>query len=58
MSSGSRFVFVLLSEAESLRDVPPFPKTQRETDWMNDAPVDVAAEQLAELRIKVIEPSA
>ena len=49
---------MLLSGAESLRDVIPFPKTQKGTDLMTDAPGGVSAEQLAELRIKVIEPSA
>ncbi|HSY23907.1 MAG TPA: aspartate--tRNA ligase [Polyangiaceae bacterium] len=49
---------MLLSGAESLRDVIPFPKTQKGTDLMTDAPSGVSAEQLAELRVKVIEPSA
>jgi aspartyl-tRNA synthetase len=47
---------MLLSGAESLRDVIPFPKTQRGTDLMTDAPSKASPEQLAELRIKVIEP--
>jgi aspartyl-tRNA synthetase len=46
---------MLLSGAESLRDVIPFPKTQKGTDLMTDAPSGVSAEQLAELRVKVIE---
>jgi aspartyl-tRNA synthetase len=49
---------MLLSGAESLRDVIPFPKTQKGTDLMTDAPGGVSAEQLAELRVKVIEPNA
>jgi aspartyl-tRNA synthetase len=46
---------MLLSGAESLRDVIPFPKTQKGTDQMTDAPTPVSAEQLAELGIRVIE---
>jgi aspartyl-tRNA synthetase len=49
---------MLLSGAESLRDVIPFPKTQKGTDLMSDAPTAVSAEQLAELRIRVIDPQA
>jgi aspartyl-tRNA synthetase len=49
---------MLLSGAESLRDVIPFPKTQKGTDLMSDAPTAVSAEQLAELRIRVIDPLA
>ncbi|MEO6420758.1 MAG: aspartate--tRNA ligase [Polyangiaceae bacterium] len=47
---------MLLSGAESLRDVIPFPKTQKGTDLMTDAPSVALAEQLAELRVRVIEP--
>jgi aspartyl-tRNA synthetase len=46
---------MLLSGAESLRDVIPFPKTQRGTDPMTDAPNAVSPAQLAELRIRVVE---
>jgi len=43
----------LLTGAESLRDVIPFPKTQKGTDLMTDAPGDAAPEQLRELHIAV-----
>jgi aspartyl-tRNA synthetase len=47
---------MLLSGADSLRDVIPFPKTQKGTDLMTDAPSKAAADQLLELRVRVIEP--
>ncbi len=43
---------MLLSGAQTLRDVIPFPKTNQATDLMTGAPVEVDASQLAELRIK------
>jgi aspartyl-tRNA synthetase len=45
---------MLLSGSESLRDVIPFPKTQRGTDLMTDAPNTVSPEQLVELKIRVV----
>ena len=47
---------MLLSGAQSLRDVIPFPKTQKGTDQMTDAPNKVDANQLKELHIRVVEP--
>jgi aspartyl-tRNA synthetase len=47
---------MLLSGAESLRDVIPFPKTQKGTDLMTDAPSIASPDQLTELRVRVIEP--
>jgi aspartyl-tRNA synthetase len=49
---------MLLSGAESIRDVIPFPKTQRGTDLMTDAPNPVSPAQLAELKIRVVEPQS
>ena len=42
---------MLLSGAESLRDVIPFPKTQKGTDLMTNAPGDVEPAQLRELHV-------
>jgi aspartyl-tRNA synthetase len=47
---------MLLSGAESLRDVIPYPKTQKGTDLMTDAPSEVTPEQLAELAVRVVKP--
>ena len=41
----------LLTGAESLRDVIPFPKTQKGTDLMTDAPGDAEPKQLRELHV-------
>jgi aspartyl-tRNA synthetase len=46
---------MLLTERESLRDVIAFPKTQRMTDVMSDAPTGVTNEQLTDLHIQVIK---
>jgi aspartyl-tRNA synthetase len=47
-------VAMLLAGGESIRDVIAFPKTQRGTDQMSDAPTSVSPEQLAELRVRAI----
>jgi aspartyl-tRNA synthetase len=44
---------MLLSGSESLRDVIPFPKTQKGTDLMTDAPNAVSPAQLLELKIRI-----
>jgi aspartyl-tRNA synthetase len=43
---------MLLSGAESLRDVIPFPKTQKGTDLMTGAPGDVDERQLKDLHVR------
>src|SRR6266849_4365831 len=43
---------MLLTSSESLRDVIPFPKTQKGTDSMTGAPTEVDERQLKELHIK------
>jgi aspartyl-tRNA synthetase len=47
-------IAMLMAGTESIRDVIAFPKTQRGTDQMSDAPTEVAPEQLAELRVSTI----
>ncbi len=47
-------VAMLLAGTESIRDVIAFPKTQKGTDLMSDAPSPVSPHQLAELRIRTI----
>ncbi len=48
-------ICMLLRGTESIRDVIAFPKTQKGTDLMSDAPTAVAADQLAELRISLTQ---
>ncbi len=45
---------MLLAGTDSIRDVIAFPKTQKGTDLMSDAPSPVSPGQLAELRIRTI----
>lgn len=47
---------MLLVGAESIRDVIPFPKTQRGTDLMTGAPGDVSEKQLEDLHVRVVLP--
>ena len=48
-------IVMLCAGTESIRDVVAFPKTQKGTDLMTDAPNLVQPEQLAELRVRTIE---
>lgn len=48
-------IIMLLSEAKSIRDVIAFPKTQKATCPLTDAPSQVSLEQLKELHIKLRE---
>jgi aspartyl-tRNA synthetase len=47
---------LVLSRAESLRDVIAFPKTQRGQDLFMGCPSEVEPEQLAELSIRTVRP--
>jgi len=50
-------IMMLLNATESIRDVIAYPKTQKGTDMMSDAPGLVGPHQLAELRIRTVGES-
>ncbi|MGQ0608814.1 MAG: aspartate--tRNA ligase [Chloroflexota bacterium] len=45
----------LFAEVDNIREVMAFPKTQSGTDLMLDAPSPIAAEQLDELHLRIVE---
>jgi aspartyl-tRNA synthetase len=47
-------IAMLLAGTDSIRDVIAYPKTQKGTDVMSDAPSSVGPEQLAELHIRPV----
>ena len=47
-------MIMLMTGAESIRDVIAFPKTQKATCVLTDAPSQVTVEQLMELSLRVV----
>jgi len=57
MAFGVDRIVAMMSEVESIRDVIAFPKTQRASCLLTDAPSDVDSTQLRDLHIR-LRPSA
>lgn len=55
IASGIERTLMVLVPTENIRDVMAFPKTASAQDLMIDAPGEVDAKQLEELRLKVVE---
>ncbi|KAI1693708.1 tRNA synthetases class II (D, K and n) domain-containing protein [Ditylenchus destructor] len=51
-------IAALMAGTESIRDVIPFPKTQRAQDLLTGAPSNVDEKQLRELHIRLRNPGA
>lgn len=56
IAAGMDRIAMLLCGAASLRDVIPFPKTQRGQDLMSGAPTPVDEDQLADIYVRSIPP--
>ena len=55
---GLERIIQFITGMANIRDVIPFPKTQKGQDLMTDAPNAAAPAQLDELGIRVVEPPA